>query len=344
MNWLREGPISFAHPWLLLLLLLVPVLAFLRGARGAAPAVIFSSLRPLHALGKPRRARAGGWSSGLLHAALALFIIALARPQQGKTRSHVEASGIDIMLVMDVSSSMIAEDFTVGGERVNRLVALKNVAEQFIEARRNDRIGITAFAAHPYLISPLTLDHDWLLKNLERVRMAQYEDRQIEDGTAIGSAIASAANRLKNREAKSRILILLTDGENNAGRITPTDAAEAANVLQIKIYTVAMGTRGFAPVPGWDPFGRKVYQQQEVRVDEPTLKKIAEMGQGKFFRATDSRSLKQIFDEIDKLEKSTIELTQYRQYRDLFPWLLGAGFGLLALQLIFGEALARRLP
>jgi len=195
MKWETFG---FANPQLLFLLLLVPLLAAIRSARGAAPAVVYSSLSALRGLGRPRRSKMGGATFGLLLLSFIVLILALARPQQGRTLTHVEASGIDIMLAIDVSRSMLAEDFTIGRERANRLEAVKQVTEKFIQARPNDRIGIVAFAGQPYLVSPLTLDHDWLLQNLERVRIGL-----VEDGTAIGSAIASAGNRLKDKEAKS---------------------------------------------------------------------------------------------------------------------------------------------
>lgn len=330
---------TFAQPWLLLLLLALPVLAMLEGRRGAAPAVIFSSLQPLKAVGKVRRSRIGGWLTSLLLLALGLLIVAMARPQLGKVISRVEASGIDIILALDVSRSMLAEDFSVGNQRANRLEAVKQVTQKFIEGRPNDRIGILCFAGRPYLVSPLTLDHDWLLQNLDRVRIGL-----VEDGTAIGSAIASSANRLKDKEAKSKVIVLLTDGDNNAGKVTPMTAAEAAGALGIKIYAIAAGTRGFAPIPVQDMFGRTIYRNVKVEVDEETLKKIATAAKGQFFRATDTKTLKGIFEQIDKLEKSTVELSQYKQYRDLFPWFLGSGLGLLALQSLLAQTIGRRLP
>jgi Ca-activated chloride channel family protein len=339
MKWLNDHAVTFANPWLLLLLLLLPVLALLQGARGAAPAVIFSSLQPLQALGTFRRSRAGGWLTSLLLLALAVLIVALARPQSGAVISHVEASGIDIMIAIDVSGSMMAEDFTIGGQRANRITAVKQVTQKFIDGRPNDRIGILCFAGRPYLVSPLTLDHDWLLQNLDRVKIGL-----VEDGTAIGLAIASAANRLKEKDAKSKIVVLLTDGDNNAGKITPATAAEAAKALGIKVYTIGAGTNGFAPLPVQDMFGRTVYRNIKCDVDEDMLKKIAAVSDGKFFRATDSKALNDIFEQIDKLEKSSVELSQYKQYRDLFPWFLGAGFGLLALQVVLAQTWGRRLP
>jgi Ca-activated chloride channel family protein len=282
----------------------------------------------------------GGLLLGLLLFALALLVVALARPQQGRTFSQINASGIDIMLALDVSGSMIAEDFTIGGERASRVDVVKSVTQKFIEARPNDRIGMMAFASRPYLVSPLTLDHDWLLQNLERVRLGL-----VEDGTAIGSAIASCTNRLiARKDSKSRIVVLLTDGDNNSGKVSPLTAAEAARALGVKVYTIGAGTRGFAPMPVQDAFGRKMYQNVKVDVDEDTLKKIADTTHARFYRATDTKTLTQIFEEIDRLEKSTVEMKQYTQYRELFPWLLGAGFGLLAVQGLLAQTVGNRLP
>jgi Ca-activated chloride channel family protein len=338
MTWNPVAGITFAHPWVLALLLLLPLLAWIRGRRGGVPAIVFSSVAELRALGHHRRSKAGAILFSLLLMAQALLIVALARPQQGKEMRQVQASGIDIILAIDVSRSMLAEDFTIGNERANRLEAVKQVTERFIDARPNDRIGIVAFAGRPYLVSPLTLDHDWLLKNLERLNVGL-----VEDGTAIGSAIVSAANRLKEREAKSKIIVLLTDGDNNSGKVNPTTAAEAAHALGLKIYTIGAGTRGYAPVPV-PMFGQIVYRNVKVEVDEATLKKIASIANGQFYRATDSKSLQQIFDQIDRLEKSIVETRQYTQYRDLFAWFLVPGFALLLLHVVGGQTFFRRLP
>ena len=338
MNLPELSPVTFAHPWVLLLLVLLPLLAWLRGGRGRAPAVLFSSIEPLRQIGHARRSRAGAFLMSLLLGALALFIVALARPQQGKELSQVQASGIDIMLALDVSRSMLAEDFTIGKDRANRLEAVKQVTEKFIEGRPNDRIGIVAFAGRPYLVSPLTLDHDWLLKNLERLRVGL-----VEDGTAIGSAIASSANRLKDRESKSKIIVLLTDGDNNSGKVPPATAAEAASTLGIKIYAIGAGTRGYAPVPV-PMYGQTVYRNVKVEVNEPALKQIASIGRGQYYRATDSKSLEGIFNQIDKLERTIVETRRYTQYRDLFGWFLAPGFALLLLQMVLGQTALRRLP
>lgn len=341
MNPFADFGITFANPWLLLGLLLIPLLAFLRGHSGGSATVVFSSTTALRSLGKRVTSRAGNFLTGLMYFSLALLIVGLARPQKGKTFSEVEASGIDIMLALDVSRSMLAEDFTIGGRRANRVNVVKKVTEEFIEQRRNDRLGIIAFAGRPYLVSPLTLDHDWLLTNMERVEIGL-----VEDGTAIGSAIASAANRLRgNKTAKSRVIILLTDGDNNAGRVSPYTAAEAARAEGIKIYTIGAGTEGEAPFPsGRDIFGRPAYEMAKFPIDIPGLQKIAKIGGGQFYRATDTESLRQIYDQIDKLEKSTFEMKKYSQYRDLYPWFVGAGAALLALQVILSQTLWRRLP
>jgi len=275
----------------------------------------------------------------LSHLALAAFLVGLARPQLGRVITRTQASGVDIMLVLDVSKSMLAEDFSIGSNRANRLEATKQVTERFIRERPNDRIGIVAFAGRPYLVSPLTLDHDWLVQNLDRLRTGM-----VEDGTAIGSAIAAAAGRLKDKEAKTKLLVLLSDGDNNAGKVMPLTAAEAAKALGIRIYAIGAGTDGEAPFPFTDQYGRTVYRNVQFKFDEKTLNEIAAMTNGKYFRATNTRSLQTIFDEIDKLEKSKIEVEKISQYRDLFPWFLMAGLGFLAAEILLSQTLWKRLP
>jgi Ca-activated chloride channel family protein len=330
---------TFAHPWLLSLLLLIPLLAWLKGRFGGTPGVIFSSTQTLRAIGVRRRSKAGDLLTALALAAFAAFVVALARPQLGNTITRTQASGVDIMLCIDVSSSMLAEDFTVGSRRANRLEAIKEVARQFIEQRPNDRIGIIAFAGRPYLVSPLTLDHEWLIQNLERVQLGQ-----IEDGTAIGSALATASNRLKDRDAKTKLIVLLTDGENTAGKVQPITAAEAAKALGIRIYAIGAGTHGTAPYPVGRIGGQVVYENAEVRIDEETLKKVAAISGGEFFRATNTRTLAEIFNEIDKLEKTKVEVEKIAQYRDLFPWFVIAGISLLGLEIVASQTIWRRLP
>lgn len=330
---------SFAHPWVLWLLLAVPFLAWLKGRRGGSAAITFSSTHLVEKLGSRRRSRAGAVLLGLQLAALALFIIALARPQLGRVTTRVQATGVDIMLVLDVSRSMLAEDFSIGNQRANRIDAVKLVTEQFIRQRPNDRIGIVAFAGKPYLVSPLTLDHDWLIRNLERLRIGL-----VEDGTAIGSAIAAGSNRLKDKEAKTKLIVLLTDGDNNAGNVQPLTAAEAAKSLGIRIYTVGAGSVGEAPFPMQNAFGRTVYRNVPVNFDEKTLQDIAVLTDARYFRATDTSSLKAIFSEIDKLEKSKVEVEKTARFRDLFHWLVIPAAVLLLLEIILSNTLWRRLP
>jgi Ca-activated chloride channel family protein len=331
---------TFAHPWVLLLLLLLPVLAILKGRFGGTAGITFSTTSTLAKMGKRRRSRAGALLALLSHLALAAFIVGLAQPQLGRTFTRVQASGVDIMLVLDVSKSMLAEDFTIGSQRANRLEAVKQVTEQFIRQRPNDRIGIMAFAGRPYLVSPLTLDHEWLIRNLDRLRTGM-----VEDGTAIGSAAAAAANRFKDKTTKTKLIVLLSDGDNNAGRVTPLTAAEAAKALGIRIYTIGAGTTGKpVPFPMQDPFGRTVYRNVEMQFNEGTLKDIAAITKGQYFYAGDTDALEKTFSEIDKMEKTKVEVEKTSDYRDLFQWFLAAGFGLLSLEVLLSQTVWKRLP
>jgi Ca-activated chloride channel family protein len=344
--WPADTALTFVRPWLLLLLLAIPLLAYLRGKRGAAAALIFSSTTTLAALGKRSASRAGQILRTLLLASLALLTVALARPQLGKTLSQVEASGIDIMLVLDVSGSMLIKDFTVGGDRATRLDAIREVTRKFIEGRPNDRIGIIAFAGRPYVVSPMTLDHDWLMQNLERVRIGL-----VEDGTAIGSALAAASNRLNDKHSKSRAIVLLTDGENNAGKIPPNTAAEAVKALKIHLYAIGAGINGIAPAPIFtsrgpitDMEGNIRYENQPVQFNEAGLREVAKIADGQFYRATDTKSLEAIYRDIDKMEKSTVSVKKYQQYRDLFPFCIMGGCGLLVAQILLSQTIWKKLP
>ncbi|HEY2124693.1 MAG TPA: VWA domain-containing protein [Chthoniobacterales bacterium] len=344
--WPAHTALTFAHPWLLLLLLAIPLLAYLRGQRGAAAALLFSSTATLAALGKRSTSRAGRILRSLLLASLALLLVALARPQLGKTLSQVEASGIDIMLVLDVSGSMLTKDFTIGLEQATRVDAIREVTRKFIEGRPNDRIGIIAFAGRPYVVSPMTLDHDWLIQNLDRVRIGL-----VDDGTAIGSAMAAAANRLNDKHSKSRALVLLTDGENNAGKIPPNTAAEAVKALKIHFYAIGAGTNGIALAPIFtargpvtDMDGSIRYERQPVEFNEAGLREVAKIADGQFYRATDTKSLEQIYGDIDKMEKSTVSVKKYQEYRDLFPFCIMGGGGLLIALLVLSQTVWKKLP
>ena len=331
--------VNFASPWWLLGIPGLLIISWLVGGRGPAPAIRFSTLAMLRGIGrvKPAGWRGFGWPLILL--ALASLFTALARPQLGSANESIESSGVDIVLALDVSGSMLAEDFTIGGERVNRLDAVKDVTRKFIAGRPNDRIGIVAFAGRPYLVSPLTLDHSWLERNLERLRIGL-----VEDGTAIGAALSSAANRLKDKPSKSKILVLLTDGDETVKTVPPNTAAEAAKAVGIKIYTIAAGTRGLAPYPARDIFGNKAYRQVQVTVDEEVLKKVAEIGGGQFFRATDTASLDEIFKQIDKLEKTEVKLNRKVDWRDVYPVFIGVGLAIALLHWLLCQTIWRTVP
>jgi Ca-activated chloride channel family protein len=330
--------VSLHDPWALLLLALIPLLLRAR-RRQAPPALRYPLLDAVRTVGPGRRVRWRWVLPALRVAAVALLVIALARPQLGKAATQVFTEGIDIMLAVDISGSMLAEDFQVDGQRVNRLDAVKSVVRKFLEHRPGDRVGLVLFAARPYTQSPLTLDHGWLMKNLERAHVGL-----IEDGTAVGSGLATAVNRLEASEAKSKIVILLTDGQNNAGKIPPMTAAETAKTLGYRVYTIGAGTRGSAPFPQVDAFGRRVYVSMPVDIDEDTLSRVAELTGGRYFRATDTPSLQQIYDEIDRLEKSPQEGLQYLEYHELYVWLALPALLLLASEAILAHTWLRVLP
>ena len=331
--------LSFANPSLLLLLLVPPLLALLRGREGKNAALSFSSVENLAGLGSARVSKAGRWLSALRLASLTLLVAALAGPRLVWGSTEIEASGIDIVLGLDVSGSMEALDFKLEGRPVSRVDVVKSVVAAFVSERPNDRIGMVAFAGRPYVVSPVTLDHDWLERRLKDLRVGL-----VEDGTAIGSALALAVNRLREQEAKSKIVVLLTDGMNNAGKVQPLTAAEAAKALGIKVYTIGAGTRGQAPVPVTDMFGRRQLAMAQVDIDEDTLKKISEMTGAQYFRATDTQSLQRIYEEINKLETTTRRVKKYQDYEELFMWLAGAALALLMLETALRHGPLRSLP
>ena len=325
-------------PWALVLLVLLPfLLARLRRTeRATVRYPMVAALKQAGTGGRTRWQRILPVMRGL---ALVCLVLALARPQLGKAATRVFSEGIDIMLAVDVSGSMLAEDFTVDGQRANRLEATKKVVAEFLRNRSGDRAGLVLFAARPYTQCPLTLDHGWLIQNLERAEVGL-----IEDGTAVGSALATALERLEASEAKSKIVILLTDGKSNAGRVPPLIAAETAKTLGYRVYTVGAGTRGMAPYPSTDPFGNRVYVPMPVDVDEETLQAIATTTGGRYYRATDTESLKGIYAEIDQLEKTEQEGLQYLEYHELYVWLAIPALLLLAGEAILSHTWLRVLP
>jgi len=332
--------IRFLQPQWLWLLTLLPLVMLLRGRRGPIAAVEFSDVGLARDVARSTRTRAGGWVWLFPLLAAACMIVGLARPQRGQSRTEVTANGIDIVLDLDVSGSMQALDFLIDDQRVNRIQVVKSVVSKFIEERPNDRIGLIAFAAMPYLVSPLTLDHDWLQQNLDRVNTAIAAD----DGTAIGSAIAASVNRLRTTNAKSKVVILLTDGMNNTGKISPIAAAEAAKAMGVKIYTIGVGVRGMAPILIKDNAGNSHLIMDKVDVDEKTLQAVAGETGGNFYRATDTDSLQKIYDQINRLEKTAQTVQKFEHYDELYSWALIPGALLLGVGLLLQHTRFRRLP
>lgn len=331
---LADLNLGLLHPWLLLLWLLIPVLAVLKGRRGPTASVKFSSLHILNRLGPAVRSRAGGLRGSLLYLTFFLLIFALARPQQVRSTVNRTESGVEMIVAIDVSLSMQVEDFLIAGRRVNRLLAAKKVTRDFIRGRTSDRIGLIAFAGQPYLVSPLTLDHQWIESNMNQVQIGS-----VEDGTAIGSAVGAAARRLDKRDSKSKVIVLLTDGANNSGSLQPETAAKIAKTLGVRVYTIAVGTHGEHVIP--TRYGPQTLTQE---YDEETLQAIAEISDGAYFRAQDTDSLEKIFAQIDKLEKTELTTLVTRDVKELFPWFALAAlvFGLLSM--IADETFSRRLP
>lgn len=325
------------YPYLLLLLLFVPALLFLRYRRTRRVSIRFSDGRLLGRLPQSMAVRLQPLLPTLYALGLMALILAIARPQRGLDESVVRTEAVDIVLLADLSTSMLAED--LAGNGVNRLDAAKKVMRQFIEKRKTDRIGMVGFAALPYSVSPLTLDHGWLIQQMERLRPGM-----LEDGTAIGSALASAVNRLRDSEAKTKLVILLTDGVNNTGSLSPANAAQAAKALGIKVYTVGAGTSGVVQMPVEDPIFGKRYIRQRSEIDEATLQQIADITEAKYFRATDLATLEQVYDQIDAMEKTEIDVEQYTRFEEAFAPFLGLALLLLGTEKLLSLTRLGRLP
>jgi len=327
--------ISFAYPWVLYFILVIPILIawYLWQGRKKQAAITYSSLKMFEKIPATLKEYLRHLPFALRMLALIFLIIALARPQNFSAGQSVNAEGIDISMVLDISGSMLAEDF-----KPNRLDAAKNVIDNFVSARTTDRIGLVIFSREAFTQCPLTIDYS-VLRNL----LGDIRTGMIEDGTAIGNGIANGINRLKDSDAESRVIILLTDGVNNAGEVDPISAAEIASTFGIRIYTIGVGTRGEAPYPVQTPFGTR-YQMVPVEIDEVILKKIADITGGEYFRATNNRALEEIYNKIDKMEKTKIEITSYRNAKELFAGWLGIGFALLLLELLASKTILRKLP
>jgi len=329
--------LTFAHPEFLFLLLVLPLLAWwhVRTYQRRTATLRYSNLDLMKSLPQRSRYSSRHLLFGLRWLAIGLVIVALARPQSGQSEEEITTEGIDIILALDVSSSMLAEDF----RPKNRIEAAKLVAEQFITGRRSDRIGMVVFAARSFTQCPLTLDYGILINFLKKVDVGL-----IDDGTAIGLGMATAVDRLRNSKARSKVVILLTDGINNAGEIDPLTAARLAQAFNIRFYTIGVGTRGQALYPVQDPIFGKRYVPMPVEIDEAMLTKIAELTGGKYFRATDRQSLEKIFAEIDQLEKTKVEVKQFTRYRELFVHWLALALGLVFVEVVLAGTVFRKIP
>ena len=339
---------TFGHPYFLLLLLLLPLLGWLKGKQGKPPAFVYSSVQLVRGILNVTRTRSGAFLAAMRWLILAALIVALAQPRLTRSETKVTASGVDIVAVLDMSYSMADEDFELRGKPANRLEMAKEVLKKFIDKRPNDRIGLVVFATDSFTAAPLTLDHDFVQQNLERLQLGTIEG----GSTAIGSGLSTAINRLRELKSKSKIVILMTDGRNNAGKVAPRTVAEAAKALGVKIYTIGVGKRGESRRPRmdrygrpvYDFFGRKVYDPDPEDLDEDVLTEIATMTGGKYYRADNAQRFQAIYAEIDKLEKTEAEVKKYAHHKELFAWLISPGLGLLLLEVLLRHTIWRRLP
>ena len=331
---------KFATPWSLLLLLVLPLWLWWEQRLTRRGGLKFSSVAVARSLSSFWAALGPAILLGLRGATLVLFVAALARPQLGRTESKIRTEGIDIVLVVDISGSMQAMDYEKNLQRQSRIDAVKDVVREFIRARSNDRIGMVVFGTRAYVASPLTLDHDWLERNLNRVRIGL-----VEGNTAIGAGIGTAVNRLRDTRAKSKVIILLTDGGENVRNPPALEAAKAAKEFNVRIYTIGAGSRGVAPMPVYDQAGNLLgYQPIQADLDEGLLKEIASLTGGQYFRAADTASLKTTYAQIDAMEKQKVETLAYEEWQELFPWFLVPGLGCLLLAVTLEQTRLRRLP
>ena len=341
---------QFQFPWVLVLLALLPLYAYLRGRIGKFSALLFSSADIARAAGATARSASGRLMLFLRLLTVALLIVTLAGPRFANDRTETHTSGIDIMLVLDLSWSMIALDMGGPGERITRFDIASEVIGDFIRKRPDDRIGLIAFSAVPYLASPLTLNHDWLVENLDRLHVGTIK----ELGTAIGDATAAGAKRLRaQKDTKSRVIILLTDGDNNRGEIDPLPAAQLAAALGARVYTIGIGIDRpcqlpkFDPATGellLDPAGNVQWTMTIQPANYDMLARMAALSRARFYRATNQRELQSIYNDIDRLEKTEVKLRRYTTYTPLFQWPLLAALGLLALELVLANTRFRRVP
>ncbi len=328
--------IYFSHWYFLGLLLLIPILIFFHKKKGSKreQSITFPSLSPIRQLAGNDK-----WKISTLFylkmAGIALLILALARPQKINTEKVFSTEGIDIVLALDISTSMLAVDF-----KPNRLEAAKLVAKQFVENRQNDRIGLVVFAGETFLQCPLTIDYNVLKNFIDQVSVAEREF----DGTAIGMAVANSVNRLRDSDAKSKVIILLSDGRNNAGELDPMTAAELAKTFDIKIYTIGAGKKGKARYPVQGFGGRTEYRLVDVQIDEEVLQAISQTTGGKYFRATNREKLLSVYNEISQMEKTEIKVKDYYNYFELYFWFLLPGFFMIIAAIILEKTIWRTTP
>lgn len=327
----------FEDPWFLLLLFVLPLL-FAINRKERRTVLQYSSIQKLQSLQSPGIELPTIIPIALRFLAIILLILSLAQPQEGRKSTEILSTGVDIILAIDTSGSMQALDFQKDNQRVTRLEVVKDVVDEFVQNRQYDRIGMVAFGREAFTQCPLTLDHGILLSFLDKMTIGM-----AGDSTAIGSAIGISIKRIKELKSKSKVIILLTDGRNNAGEITPIKAAEIANSYGIKIYTIGVGTRGKAPFLVDTIYGERLVYQ-EVDIDEDTLKKIADLTGAKYFRATDLKSLKEIYKQIDSLEKSEVKVIDHTQFNELFSYFLLPALLLILLEVILSNTLFRRIP
>ena len=325
--------------FLWMLPLLLPWMLLIRRRERRAPALRFASGAQLASLPDTCRSRCAPYLPVLRVLALALAILALARPQTIERETRVHSEGVDLIVALDLSTSMLAEDLGAVGPRRNRLAMAKEVLSGFLQGRQGDRIGLLAFAARPYPAAPLTLDHDWV-----QAAVARLQTGAIEDGTAIGDALLAALNRLRDSPAKSRAVILVTDGRSNAGKTEPGLAAAAAKALGIRVHTIGIGSRGPAVIPIDDPLGGTSYRRVQADLDETSLNEIASTTGGGYFRADDQGMLVRVFQAIDRLEKRPLEETVFFSYGELFPAFLLGVLALICVDMALRATLLRRLP
>lgn len=330
--------IKFAHPWFLILLFsLIPLFLYGRRMGGRFR---FSNISLLKGIKQQRNIPFHPRDFLLILRALALifFIFALARPQQGKRFSEVSSEGVDIIMALDMSGSMQALDFFLEGDRVERATVVKNVVVDFIKKRPNDRMGLVVFGEEAYTQCPLTLDHGILIEFLKKVKIGM-----AGQATAIGSALGTAVKRLKDIKAKSKIVLLLTDGKSNAGELNPIDAAKLANTYGVKVYTIGVGTKGKAPFKVESFFGTHL-QYADVEFDEDTLIEVARITNAKYFAANNTEELKKIYDEIDRLEKREVKMKEYTEYNELFHFFIIIGLLMLLTEVILAQTRLRKIP